>query len=78
MPEDNKHSELSVASALRRAALDSEGQSLQVVIRAAEAEMNLAINKEWASRSLLIDGFVINQDAAESVTWRAHLNLGRA
>ena len=65
----NQHSELSVASALRQAAMDSDGQSLQVVIRAAEKTIGVEISNTWALESLMADGFIIRQDTAKSVAW---------
>ncbi|MHC4301011.1 MAG: hypothetical protein ACYS7Y_27365 [Planctomycetota bacterium] len=68
MPQ-GKNSELSVGLALERAAMDSNGQSLQVVIRAAEKMIGIEISTAWARESLVADGFTINEDMAESVTW---------
>ncbi|MHC4371914.1 MAG: hypothetical protein ACYSW8_30250 [Planctomycetota bacterium] len=49
--------------------MDSNGQSLQVVIRAAEKMIGIEISTAWARESLVADGFTINEDMAESVTW---------
>jgi hypothetical protein len=68
MPK-GKNSELTVGLALRQAALDSNGQSLQVVIRAAEKAIGVEISNTWALESLLAEGFIIRQDTAKSVAW---------
>jgi hypothetical protein len=64
-----KNSELTVGLALRQAAMDSNGQSLQVVIRAAEKVTGVEIGNQWARNSLLAEGFIINQDVIGVVTW---------
>jgi hypothetical protein len=66
MPK-GKNSELTVGLALRQAAIDHNGQSLQTVIRAAEKVIGVEISNTWAMESLLAEGFIIRQDAAKSV-----------
>jgi hypothetical protein len=68
MPK-GKNSELTVGLALQQAVLDSDGQSLQVVIRAAEKTIGVEISNAWALESLTADGFIIRQDTAQSVVW---------
>jgi hypothetical protein len=68
MPK-GKNSELTVGLALAKAARDHDGQSLQVVIRAAEKAIGVEISNTWARESLLADGFIIRSDTAQSVVW---------